>query len=88
MKELDPWRKRGPVEKLRNMVKYITWTGQRQQLFEKIQGIEIASLPDGDPAKVYYHYVVEDQEIRWNSSYDVIERSMIRTAIDECVRKI
>ena len=64
-KELDPWRKRGPVGKLRNMLKYISWTGQRQQMFEKIQG-------NCDPAKVYK--LVEDQETRWNSSYDMIER--------------
>jgi hypothetical protein len=88
LKELELWRKRGPVGKLHNIVKYITWTGQRQQLFEKIQEIEVASLPDGDPAKKVYK-LVEDQDTRWNSSYDMIERAvMLRTAIDEFIRKI
>lgn len=74
--------------KLHNIVKYITWTGQRQQLFEKIQGIENANLSEDDPAKKIYK-LVEDQETRWNSSYDMIERALIlRTAIDEFVRKI
>jgi hypothetical protein len=32
---------------------------------------------------------VEDQDSRWNSSYDMIERAvMLRTAIDEFMRKI
>jgi hypothetical protein len=88
LNDLELWRKKGPVGKLHNIVKYITWTGQRQQLFEKLQAIEIASLPDDDPAKKIYK-LVEDQDTRWSSTYDMIERAvMLRTAIDEFMRKI
>jgi hypothetical protein len=88
LKNIEPWRKRGPVGKLHNAVKYITFTGQRQQLFEKIQGIEIASLSEDDPAKKIYK-LVEDQETCWNPSYDMVERAIIlRTSIDEFIRKI
>jgi hypothetical protein len=88
LRDLEMWRKKGPIGKLHNIVKYIKWTSQRQQLFEKIQELEISSLRDGDPAKKIYK-LVEDQDTRWNSSYDMIERAvMLRTAIDEFMRKI
>jgi hypothetical protein len=45
LKDLELWRKKGPIGKLYNIVKYIRWSGQREQLFEKIQEIEISSLP-------------------------------------------
>lgn len=88
LKELELWRKKGPIGKLHNIVMYITCTGQRQQLFEKLQEIEISSLRDDDPAKKIYK-LIEDQDTRWNSSYDMIERAvMLRTAIDEFMYKI
>jgi hypothetical protein len=65
LKDLELWRK-GPVGKLHNIVKYICWSGQREQLFEKLQEIEISSLPDDHPIKKIYK-LVEDQDTRWNS---------------------
>lgn len=88
LKDLELWRKKGPIGKLHNIVKYIRWSGQREQLFEKIQEIEISSLPSDDPAKKIYK-LVEDQETRWNSSYDMIEHAvMLQSAIHEFMRKI
>ena len=88
LKDLEIWRKKGPIGKLHNIVKYISWSSQRQQLFEKIQEIEIARLPDGDPEKRLYK-LVEDQETRWNSSYDMIDRAVkLRPVIDEYMHKI
>src|SRR5690348_8736732 len=76
LKDLEIWRKKGPIGKLHNIVKYISWSSQRQHLFEEIQEIEIARLPDNDPAKKICK-LVEDQETRWNSSYDMIERAVM-----------
>jgi hypothetical protein len=88
LKDLELWRKKGPIGKLHNIIKYIRWSGQREQLFEKIQEIEISSLPSDDPAKKIYK-LVKDQETHWNSSYDMIKRAvMLRSAIHEFMRKI
>ena len=87
-KELELWRKRGPVGKLHNVVKYIRITPQRRQEFEeKVRGeletqksrLAATALPDEDPEQVMKEplMVIQDNKTRWNSFFAMIQQAFL-----------
>lgn len=81
-KELNIWRKRGPVGKLHNVVVFICRTPQRRESFAKIKGLTL------DEGSNFDHLnVVTDNATRWNSLYAMIDRALkLRERIDSyCV---
>ncbi|GAB7322858.1 hypothetical protein MBLNU13_g05416t1 [Cladosporium sp. NU13] len=90
--ELIEWRRRGPIGKLHNLIRYICHSSKRRDLFSQIQRIqrhrleqsqtvESAALP---PFTVYE--LVHDNLTQWNSWYDAAVRATkLRSAIDEFI---
>jgi hypothetical protein len=97
--ELDIWRKRGPVGKLHNVVKYIRSTPQRREEFEDIVRGELqrqkdrlarTALPDEEPEFVSKEplAVTQDNETRWNSVFCMIERAfLLKDPLDLYVKR-
>lgn len=80
------WRKKGPCGKLHNIVKYINRSPQRIGQFEDCQRRLIAPTREAGKAEVYK--LVEDNDTRWNSMGNCIERAIyLRPAIDEFIEK-
>jgi hAT family C-terminal dimerisation region len=86
--ERDLWRRRGPVGKLHNVVKYIRTTPQRREEFEDIVRGELqrqkdriarTALPDEEAEFVSKEplAVIQDNETRWNSVFCMIKRAFI-----------
>jgi len=74
---LKTWRRKGPVGKLHNLVTHIQKTPKRRRFFEMKQNFDA----DSDDDRIYR--VIVNSGIRWNSSYDMIERAMkLRDAIE------
>lgn len=71
IKELEVWRKRGPIGKLHNIVTFIRRTSQRREAFQKII-VHDTGLTE--------HYnqlqLVADNATRWNSMYSMIDRAL------------
>lgn len=85
-RHMDIWRRKGPCGKLHNIVKYIKRSPQRIEQFEDIQRRLISPTRPAGKAEVYK--LVEDNDTRWNSMDDCIERALyLHSAIDEFVEK-
>jgi len=82
LKELDIWRKRGPVGKLHNVVVFICRSPQRRQRFADIKG-----LSSDDKSNMDHLNLVVDNATRWNSLYLMIDRALkLKNRIDSfCV---
>ncbi|KAG6980032.1 hypothetical protein FocnCong_v009668 [Fusarium oxysporum f. sp. conglutinans] len=79
--DLDHWRTKGPIGKLRNIVKFIRSSPQRSEQFKRVareQDHEGYQLCEESTAEVE---VVMNNETRWNSAYMMIERAL-RKQID------
>jgi hypothetical protein len=76
---LDYWRKRGPVGKLHNTVKFIRSSPQRIEAFRKIaRDVDDASGPDGfslSEASKLELELKQNNSTRWNSTYLMIKRA-------------
>ncbi|KAF5268120.1 hypothetical protein FOXYS1_993, partial [Fusarium oxysporum] len=77
--DLRHWRKKGPVGKLHNVVKFIRSSPQRCELFKRIsrendeaQEYLLASESTGELE------VVMNNDTRWNSTYLVISRALVK----------
>jgi hypothetical protein len=82
-KELNLWRKRGPVGRLHNVVTFICRSPQRREKFAQIT--EFSNTEKGD----YDHLkLISDNATRWNSLYSMINRALLlQTRIDSfCVK--
>jgi hypothetical protein len=78
LKELNIWRKRGPVGKLHNIVVFICRSPQRRDKFADIKTFSESETTDFNHLKL-----VVDNATRWNSLYLMIERAMkLRDRID------
>jgi hypothetical protein len=74
---LKTWRRKGPVDKLHNLVTHIQKTPKRRRFFEMKQNVDA----DSDDDRIYG--VIVNGGIRWNSSFDLIERAIkLRDAIE------
>jgi hypothetical protein len=77
--DLRHWRKKGPVGKLHNVVKFIRFPPQRCELFRRI-------LRENDEAQEYLLAsestaeleVVINNDTRWNSTYLMIFRALVK----------
>uniref|UniRef100_A0A0D2XSY6 HAT C-terminal dimerisation domain-containing protein n=1 Tax=Fusarium oxysporum (strain Fo5176) TaxID=660025 RepID=A0A0D2XSY6_FUSOF len=77
--DLRHWRKKGPVGKLHNVVKFIRSSPQRCELFKRISR-------ENDEAQEYLLAsestaeleVVMNNDTRWNSTYLMISRALIK----------
>lgn len=71
IKELEAWRKYGPVGKLHNIVTFIRRTPQRREAFQNIV------MHDTDLVAHYNQLqVVADNATTWNSMYSMIDRAL------------
>ncbi|RKK66485.1 hypothetical protein BFJ68_g18588, partial [Fusarium oxysporum] len=77
--DLRHWRKKGPVGKLHNVVKFIRSSPQRCELFKRISR-------ENDEAQEYLLAsestaeleVVMNNDTRWNSTYLMISRALVK----------
>ena len=74
LKELQMWRKRGPVGKLHNIVVFICRTPQRREKFKDQPELQHLSA-DGIGEFDHLNLIV-DNATRWNSLYLMIDRSL------------
>ncbi|KAM0738258.1 hypothetical protein ACQRIT_007450 [Beauveria bassiana] len=77
--DLRHWRKKGPVGKLHNIVKFIRSSPQRSELFkqvarenDEIQGFRLAFESTAELE------VTMDNNTRWNSTYLMISRALVK----------
>jgi hypothetical protein len=79
--ELASWRRKGPIGKLHNLIRYICHSSERRDLFISLQE---AVLEGDDGRKRQPRYLTLDNLTRWNSWYDAAERAVeLREYIDE-----
>ncbi|RKK77644.1 hypothetical protein BFJ71_g16696, partial [Fusarium oxysporum] len=74
--DLDHWRTKGPIGKVRNIVKFIRSSPQRSEQFKRVareQDHEEYRLCEESTAELE---VVMNNETRWNSTYMMIERAL------------
>jgi hypothetical protein len=90
--EMREWRKRGPVGKLHNLIRYATHSPKRKNLFKTIQRSQYRGLQDSqaegspplEPLRVYDFTL--DNMIRWNRWHDAATRALkLRAALDEFI---
>ena len=76
-KELNLWRKKGPVGKLHNVIKFIRRSPQRREEFANIAATAEAE-------KEFEHLqTVADNATRWNSTFELIDRALkLRSKIE------
>lgn len=85
-RHMNVWRRKGPCGKLHNIVKYIKRSPQRIEQFEDIQRRLISPTRPAGKAEVYK--LVDDNDTRWNSMDDCIERALyVQPALDEFIEK-
>lgn len=85
-RHMDVWRRKGPCGKLHNIVKYIKRSPQRIEQFEDIQRRLVSPIRPAGKAEVYK--LVDDNDTRWNSMDDCIERALyLQPALDEFIEK-
>lgn len=77
---LQHWRKRGPVAKLRNIVKFIRSSPQRTAAFNAASR-QSEDAPDNDVllfvSPTSHLELVQNNATRWNSTYLMIKRAML-----------
>ena len=66
--EMNLWRKKGPVRKLYNLVRYIYTLPQREETFQDIANYKEELIDN------IYLKVMEDNRTYWNSIYLIIRR--------------
>ena len=69
IKERDLWREKGPIGKLHKLVIHIRRTPQRREQFLRLQTDD--QLDNDTPLMV-----IQDNETRWNSKYNIAIRAM------------
>lgn len=78
-KQLSIWQKKYPIGKLHNIVTFICRTPQRREQFRSME----VSQFDLDNETMKYLMVVCDNDTRWNSACNMIERALqLRHHID------
>jgi hypothetical protein len=87
--DLQHWRRKGPVGKLHNVIRFIRASPQRSEAFKRIAhevGEEEFYLHDESTAELE---VIQNNETRWNSTYLMIERAFKKQDdIDNFIRQL
>jgi hypothetical protein len=84
--ELATWRKKGPISKLHNLIRYITHSSNRRDLFMEIQQRQLDEQQEQPYSQLRKHELIRDNLTRWNSWYDTAERVvLLRPVINEFV---
>jgi hypothetical protein len=84
--ELASWRRKGPIGKLYNIIRYITHSTQRRNVFLSVQSIVMDPLQDQPESEKGPLDLIRDNVTRWNSWYDAAIRTLkLRHAIDEFI---
>jgi hypothetical protein len=82
--ELATWRRKGPIGKLHNLIRYITHSSKRRDVFLAIQRLNIESERELPSLNNQPLDLIQDNVTRWNSWYDAAERAIqLRSSIDE-----
>jgi hypothetical protein len=82
--ELKVWRRKGPIGKLHNLIRYISHSEARQTAFIKLQEAALKSREDDEGPKQRPLHLIKDDATRWNSWYDATERAIyLRQFIDK-----
>ena len=88
--EVMLWRRRGPIGKLHNIVKYVFQSPQRLQRFHDIQMLDDVevSIPahlQGTSSAKWWN-LERDNDTRWNSTYNMIERALqLKEAVERFI---
>lgn len=83
--ELRSWRRKGPIGKLHNLIKYICHSSKRREVFQEVQLSQPEPLRDHE-GKPRAMELIRDNLTRWNSWYDAAVRAIqLRPAIDEFI---
>jgi hypothetical protein len=86
--ELMTWRRKGPIGKLHNLIRYITHSVGRREVFDKLQeaAFEVIVDDENDALTPRPKQLIRDNLTRWNSWYDAAERAVeLRQYIDEFI---
>jgi hypothetical protein len=84
--ELQQWRKKGPIGRLHNLVKYITHSAGRREAFHEIQRAQPLPLQSQSERPKETYDLIKDNRTRWNSWHDCAERALLlRQSIDDFV---
>jgi hypothetical protein len=90
--ELREWRKRGPISKLHNLIRYATHSSKRRDLLVTIQRnqyrrLQASQTSESEPLRPLVVYqLLHDNLTQWNSWYDAAVRAVhLRAAIDEFI---
>lgn len=82
--EVKPWRAKGPIGKLHNIVHWVQRSGQRIEKLHRLQSIENTALSLENQTT---YEVITDNATRWNSSEAMMERGyQLRNALDSPVQ--
>lgn len=82
--ELASWRNKGPIGRLHNLIRYITHSTQRRNVFLGIQQTTANPLRDHPESSRGPLELITDNLTRWNSWFDAAVRACdLRHAIDE-----
>jgi hypothetical protein len=84
--ELRYWRRKGPIGRLHNLIRYICYSSARRELFEKLQRDQPDSLRSDRLRGKEAYELIHDNLTRWNSWYDAAERAIdLRHTVDDFV---
>lgn len=73
------WREKGCIGKVHNFVKHVGRSGTRREEFAALQLAQTAAKGE----KIFTYKLVNDGEVRWNSTYSMLKRALkLRDAID------
>jgi hypothetical protein len=84
--ELAVWRKKGPIGRLHNLIRYICASEQRRAKFMEVQRKQPDAMRSERLRAKDAYDLKHDNLTRWNSWYDAAERALdLRNAIDELI---
>jgi hypothetical protein len=84
--ELRNWRRKGPIGRLHNLIRYICHSTSRRELFLKVQREQPEALRSERLNAKEAYELIFDNSTRWNSWYDAAERALdLRHAVDDFV---
>jgi hypothetical protein len=82
--ELRNWRRRGPIGKLHNLIRYINHSTQRRDAFTQAQRERPDTLRSERLRSQETYELIRDNLTRWNSWHDAAQRaSDLRPAVDD-----